>query len=230
MCFFKSLSKTFMTVDVRKNKIPHASSRHRKVPLWNCMQLDTGFAWWLNANVHEGTYVPPHVRVSPWRQMWIKECSYPRFCGGGRGLTCIALWSRHHFCGLTPPFSANHSGRCGQSHGSILGSQLVACTSNPNNNNQYNDCSVCWPCEIPVTFRYCNQIEAGVHLQSTPSMKTDRSESHWGSICKECVARWGNFPVKKTSTGSVLWWFTGLDCTRPVRSSLLHAIKNQTNR
>ncbi len=62
--------------------------------IWNCMQLDTGFAWWLNANVREGTYVPPHVRVSPCRQMRIKECGYPRFCGGGRGLTRIALWSQ----------------------------------------------------------------------------------------------------------------------------------------
>ncbi len=203
---------------------------HKAHPIWIYMQLDTGFAWWLNANVHEGTYVPPHVRVSPWRQMWIKECSYPRFCGGGRGLSCIALWS--HVTTSVDSHPLSQPITAGAVVNPMAASRISAggLHLQPQHNNQYNDCSVCWPCEIPVTFRYCNQIEAGVHLQSTPSMKTDRSESHWGSICKECVARWGNFPVKKTSTGSVLWWFTGLDCTRPVRSSLLHAIKNQTNR
>ncbi len=125
-----------------------------------------------------------------------------------------SLVTSQHFCGLTPSFSANHSGRCGQSHGSILGSQLVASTSNPNNNNQNNDCSVCWLWVIPVTFRYCNPIETSeCTFTKHPLYETDRSESHRGSNYKECVARWGNVPVKKTSTGLVLWWFTGLDCT-----------------
>ncbi len=66
-------------------------------------------------------------------------------------------------------------------------------------------------------------------------MKTDRSESHRGSKCKECVARLGNFPVKKTSTGSVLRWFTGLDCTRKVffalcRDYVPETLKNTTHR
>ncbi len=63
--------------------------------IWSCMQLDTGFAWWLNAHVHEGSHVAPHVRFHQHGgKLRIKECSYPRFCGGGRGLTCIALWSQ----------------------------------------------------------------------------------------------------------------------------------------
>lgn len=83
------VTAAFMFVQKGLNKQVYTQGH----PIWNCMQLDTGFAWWLNANVREGTYVPPHVWVSPWRQMRIKECGYPSFCSGGRGLTCIALWS-----------------------------------------------------------------------------------------------------------------------------------------